>query len=152
LQIAVSGSQGEQAFLMSHPLRNKIGFTSSQPFLSSQVFKVHTIKIKLNYSHITLSYFRFICPSWHFNSKGDILKNQHLFFFFKSMFNESPMFLTPLTFILWTKTTETFFNISSFVLHRRKKVIEVWNDMRVSKWWQNCNFWVIYPFNSAIIN
>ncbi len=31
----------------------------------------------------------------------------------------------------------TFFKISSFVFSRRKKLIQVWNKLRVSKWWQN---------------
>ncbi len=35
-----------------------------------------------------------------------------------------------------------FFNISSFVFNISKKLIQVWNDMRVSKWWQNYSFWV----------
>ncbi len=30
-----------------------------------------------------------------------------------------------------------FFKISSFVF-RRKKFIPIWNNLRVSKWWQNC--------------
>ncbi len=40
----------------------------------------------------------------------------------------------------------TFIKMSSFVSHRRTNVIRVWKDMRVSKWWQNCHFWVDYPF------
>ncbi len=30
--------------------------------------------------------------------------------------------------------------------HRREKVIQVWNVMRVSKWWRSVHFWVDYPF------
>ncbi len=41
-----------------------------------------------------------------------------------------------------------FFKISYFVFHRRKKAIQVWNDM-VSKWWQNFHFWVNYIFKSS---
>ncbi len=46
-----------------------------------------------------------------------------------------------------TKTVQlpTFFKISSFVFHNRRKVIQVWNGMRVSKWWQN--LWMNYLFN-----
>ncbi len=29
---------------------------------------------------------------------------------------------------------------------RTKTFIQVWNYLRVSKWWQNLNFWVNYPF------
>ncbi len=42
----------------------------------------------------------------------------------------------------------TFFRISSFVFSRTKIFIQVWNYMRVSKWWQNFHFWVNYPFKS----
>jgi len=28
-----------------------------------------------------------------------------------------------------------------------KKFIQVWNNLRVSKWWQNFHFWVNFPFN-----
>ncbi len=40
----------------------------------------------------------------------------------------------------------TFFRISSFVFSRTKKFLQVWNKLRVSKWWQNFYFWVNYPF------
>ncbi len=55
-----------------------------------------------------------------------------------------------LTFILlWVKQTKnhvgaktkTFFKICSFVFSRRKKVIQVWNNMRMSEWWLNVHFW-----------
>lgn len=29
----------------------------------------------------------------------------------------------------------------------RKKVIQVWTNMRENKWWQSVNFWVNFPFN-----
>lgn len=29
----------------------------------------------------------------------------------------------------------------------KKKVIQVWDDMRVSSWWENFLFWVNGPFN-----
>ncbi len=34
----------------------------------------------------------------------------------------------------------------AFVLNRRNKLIQVWNNLRVSKWWQNVNFCMNYPF------
>ncbi len=43
----------------------------------------------------------------------------------------------------------TFFKISSLMLHRRKKVRQVWNIIRVSKWRQNFNFCVDYHFNKV---
>ncbi len=56
-------------------------------------------------------------------------------------------------FLLWKSIVpqnswlQTFFRISSFVFGRTKKFIQVWNYLRVSKWWQNFHFWVNYPFN-----
>ncbi len=46
-----------------------------------------------------------------------------------------------------TAWLQTFFKIFSFVFGRTKKFIQVWNYLRVSKWWQNFHFWVNYPFN-----
>ncbi len=43
-----------------------------------------------------------------------------------------------------TAWLQAFFKISSFVFGRTK--IQVWNYLRVSKWWQNFHFWVNYPF------
>ncbi len=40
----------------------------------------------------------------------------------------------------------TFFRISSFVFSRTKTFIQVWNYLRMSKWWHNFHFWVNYPF------
>ncbi len=45
-----------------------------------------------------------------------------------------------------TAWLQTFFKISSVVFSRTKKFIQVWNYLRVSKWWQNFDFWVNYPF------
>ncbi len=56
-------------------------------------------------------------------------------------------------FLLWksmvpkTAWLQPFFKISSFVFGRTKKFIQVWNYLKVSKWWQNFHFWVNYPFN-----
>ncbi len=43
----------------------------------------------------------------------------------------------------------TFFKMSSLIFGRTKKVIQIWNYIRVSKWWQNFYFGVNYPFNEA---
>ncbi len=43
-----------------------------------------------------------------------------------------------------------FFKISCCVLIRRKKVIQVWINMRVCKWWQNFLFWVDFHFFQRI--
>lgn len=38
----------------------------------------------------------------------------------------------------------TFFKRSSFVFRRRKKLVQVWNNLRMSKWWQNLIFgWTV---------
>ncbi len=45
---------------------------------------------------------------------------------------------------LKTAWWQTFFKISSLVFSRTKKFIQVWNYLRVSKWWQNFHFgWTI---------
>jgi len=53
-------------------------------------------------------------------------------------------------FFQWCPTNvwlPIFFRISSsFVFSRRNKFIQVWNNLRVRKWWQNFNFGVNYPF------
>ncbi len=46
-----------------------------------------------------------------------------------------------------TAWLQTFFKISSFVF-RTNTFIQVWNYLRMSKWWQNFHFWVNYPFKS----
>lgn len=44
-----------------------------------------------------------------------------------------------------------YFKIYSFVFHRRKKVLQVWNCMRVSKLWSwNVYFWVKYVFKLCV--
>ncbi len=49
-----------------------------------------------------------------------------------------------------TAWLQTFFKISSFVFGRTKKFIQVWNYLRMSKWWQNFHFWVNYLFNNTV--
>ncbi len=57
-------------------------------------------------------------------------------------------------FLLWksmvpqNSLVTNFLQISSFVFGRTKKFIQVWNYLRVSKWWQNFHFWVNYPFKA----
>jgi len=69
-------------------------------------------------------------------------------------------FLSKIKYLPWIMSIEVngnqnglvinMFKISSFVSHRRNKVIQVWNEMQVSKWWLNFNFWLNYPFNNCI--
>ncbi len=58
-------------------------------------------------------------------------------------------FLVPIDFysifaILW-KSMETNILQSIFFYVQKKKETQVWNNLRVSKWWQ-MNLWVYYPF------
>ncbi len=52
-----------------------------------------------------------------------------------------------------TAWLQTLFKISSFVFSRTKKFIQVWNYLRVSKWWQNFHFfgWTIPLFTHHFI-
>ncbi len=47
-----------------------------------------------------------------------------------------------------TAWLQTFFRISSVVFSRTKKFIQVWNYLRVSKWWHNFYFRVKSPLRS----
>ncbi len=49
-----------------------------------------------------------------------------------------------------TAWLQTFFKISSFVFGITKTFTQVWNYLRVSKWWQNFYFGVNYPFKYVI--
>ncbi len=71
-------------------------------------------------------------------------------------FEEPNSFWSPLTStvgkeILWKTTvwSPAFFKISYFVFNIRKKLKQVWNDMRVSRW-QNFHFWMNCPFNGNL--
>jgi len=44
-----------------------------------------------------------------------------------------------------------FFKISYFVLNRSKKFIQIWNNLRVRKWWQIFHFCVNCPFKFSIL-
>ncbi len=51
-----------------------------------------------------------------------------------------------------------FFKISSFMFNIRKKLKQVWNDMRVTKWWQILHFgwtipliWWIWPVSTLVL-
>ncbi len=75
------------------------------------------------------------------NTKEDILKNEGNRAVFFSYYGSQ-----------WCPKTawlQTFFKISSFVFSRTKKFIQVWNYLRMSKWWQNFHFWVNYPFKPS---
>lgn len=45
----------------------------------------------------------------------------------------------------------TFVTTSPFVLNIRKKTVQVWSDMRMSKWWQMFILWWPIPLNLRII-
>ncbi len=52
---------------------------------------------------------------------------------------------TPLTFCCIELMTTL-----QYMFHRRKKVIKVWNDIRLSKWWQNFNIHINFPFKGSL--
>ncbi len=87
------------------------------------------------------------------NTKEDILKNVG-----KQSSSGAP--LTSIVFFPYygsqwfpkTACLQTFPIISSFVFSRTKTCIQVWNYLRVSKWWQNFHFSVNYPFKKKILN
>lgn len=56
----------------------------------------------------------------------------------------------PFNFIMDTKT-KAFFK-RSFLFHRRKKVLQVWKQMMVSKWWPNFHCGVNYTFKFLSAN
>ncbi len=75
---------------------------------------------------------------------------------------ETEPFWAPLTSIVFisyygnqwcpkTACLQTFFKIYSFVFIRTKKFIQVWNYLRVSKWWQIFFFCVNYPFKTGFV-
>ncbi len=72
------------------------------------------------------------------SSSGAPLTSKYFFFLYGSQWSPKTAWL------------QTFFKISSFVVGWTKKFIQVWNYLRVSKWWQKFHFWVNYPFNSAV--
>jgi len=62
--------------------------------------------------------------------------------------------LAPLTSIVekkyygsqWCQKFQSFINTIPFVFNRSKKLIQGCNNLRMSQSWQNCHFWVEYPF------
>ncbi len=48
-------------------------------------------------------------------------------------------------------SSSKFFKVSSVVFNIRKKRIDVWNDMRLSKWLHNFHFWVNYSFKEMLL-
>ncbi len=58
-------------------------------------------------------------------------------------------------FLLWKSMVPQNSLVTNFlqniflVFGRTKKCIQVWNYLRVSKWWQNFHFWVNYPFKTS---
>ncbi len=50
-----------------------------------------------------------------------------------------------------TAWLHTFFRISSFVF-RTNTFIQVWNYLRVNKWWQNFHFWVYCLFKKRSVS
>ncbi len=62
----------------------------------------------------------------------------------------SIFFLLWKSMVLQNSLLQTLFKISSFIFGRTNKSIQVWNYLRVSKWWKSFHFWVNYPFKHYI--
>ncbi len=79
------------------------------------------------------------------NTKEDILKNVgNRAVLGHHWLPEYFFFLLCKSMVPQNSLITSFLQISSFVFGRTK--IQVWNYLRVSKWWQNFHFWVNYPF------
>ncbi len=98
---------------------------------------------------------------WHFNISSG---KQHNHFNNKTLQNCKTFYFAVLvTFMrlccifcsLTAPVTIHFFRMygekSSVNLLPQKKVIRVWNHMRVRKWWKNLHFWVNYAFKCCIL-
>ncbi len=73
-----------------------------------------------------------------------------------NIFKDASVFLHPQckSMVVWRMNqcsnvvwTSVLFTIFYFVFFQRYKCMQLCNDMRVSKWWQNFHFRVKYPFN-----
>jgi len=53
-------------------------------------------------------------------------------------------------FPLLNRKEDILKNVGNQTFDRRKKLIKVWNNMRVSKWWQDFQFCVNCPFKAAL--
>lgn len=110
-------------------------------------------RFKFNTLHAVLTHFRLYCRFTHIGFH----KRRHFEEYFNHFcpYNEtqrcSKQQWTPLTFIVCTTTTRTFIFQNAFFCVQRKKVIQIWNDLGVSKRWQNFHFWGIYPFTWLIM-
>jgi len=49
-----------------------------------------------------------------------------------------------------TEIAQILLKIFAFVFQRWTKDLRVWNDMKVSYWWQNVHFGANYPSNSHL--
>ncbi len=76
-------------------------------------------------------------PKMKICSPSFLIINRFDFLLQNEFFQSLVLFRTPLTLFVWTERKKmhwnNFRNIS-FVFHRRPKVVQVWNDNRVSKW------------------
>ncbi len=86
-------------------------------------------------------------------TKDDIWK--YMFYKNKSCNNKQWSLVMPqLIFVEWTKTIKK--NIYIYIFHWTRKVIQVWKDMRVIKWWlketslhQYC--WIVYNLLTLVL-
>ncbi len=114
----------------SVPLPKDMTFELKKEFTQKWKFCHHLLKL----FQTSMSFFLLL------NTKGDISRNVG------NQTVSGPCWL-PYYFCPhhWSQQ-HTFCKISYFMFNRRKKIIQVWNNLRVSKWWQNFHFWVNYLF------
>ncbi len=79
-------------------------------------------------------------------TKEDILKNVG-----KEQ-SGAPLTSIVFFFLLWKSIVPQNSLVTNFLQNlplcsQNKEFIQVWNYLRVSKWWHNFHFWVNYPFN-----
>ncbi len=95
---------------------------------------------------ILMSNFQKFKMIWLFLSKSHKCsqrpKNENVVIIYSPSCRSKPVYVS---FLCWTEKT-TFWRIQrKKMFNVRKKLIHVWNDIRLSKW-QHFHFWVNYPF------
>ncbi len=66
-----------------------------------------------------------------------------MFWLFLSLQNH----IGPIDYHCMDKKNYEIYNDNLFCDLQKKEVMQVWNNMRVSVWWQNGHFWMDYAFN-----
>jgi len=130
-------------YSLNSVIRSRISYVDPAIFIlflfRCKMFKwiVH-FKWKFCHNLLTLKLFQ-TCMSFFLllNTRKYILKNVGKQTVDRTLLFHSFFFSPTMEVNVWLLT---FFRISSFVFSRRRKIfIQDWNNLRVSKWWQNFN-------------